>query len=119
MKFSYIILVIALLIKISGFSQNNGIYELNNTDNLMTSEVKNILEKDLKSKRIVLLGESAHHIGSDFLAKTDFVKYLVTEQGYKNIAFESDFFALYFDHNKNNVWPIGHGLPNVKNFSIF
>ena len=51
------------------------------------------------------LGESAHHMGSDFLAKTEFVKYLVNEKGYKDIVFDSDFFGLYFDHKKYNIFP--------------
>ncbi|MDN3677101.1 erythromycin esterase family protein [Flavobacterium paronense] len=72
---------------------------------LLTPEVKNIITQDLLNKRIVFLGESEHHIGSDFLAKTEFVKYLVTEHQYQNIAFESDFFALYFEHEQKNTFP--------------
>ena len=34
----------------------------------------------------------------------EFVKYLVLEKGYKDIAFEGDFFGLYFDHNKINLY---------------
>ncbi|WP_176219021.1 erythromycin esterase family protein [Zunongwangia atlantica] len=78
---------------------------MDSIDNLLTDEVKNIVSENLKKRRIVFLGESAHHIGSDFLAKTEFVKYLVNEKGYKNIVFESDFFGLYFDHKKYNIFP--------------
>src|SRR5690606_8309271 len=58
------------------------------------------LDANLTDKKVVFLGESEHHIGSDFLAKTEFVKYLVLEKGYKDIAFEADFFGLYFEHDK-------------------
>lgn len=80
------------------------IYELNSMDNLLTKEVKEIIDQNLVDKRIVFLGEAEHHIGSDFLAKTEFVKYLVKEHNYKDIAFESDFFGLYFEHDKRNIY---------------
>lgn len=83
---------------------NDYTYKLNPTDNLLTKEVKNVLDSNLVNKRVVFLGESEHHIGSDFLAKTEFVKYLVLEKGYKDIVFEGDFFGLYFDHNKINLF---------------
>ena len=74
-------------------------------DNLLTKEVKEIITQNLTDKKVVFLGEAEHHIGSDFLAKTEFVKYLVKEHNYKDIAFESDFFGLYFEHNKRNIYP--------------
>ncbi len=80
------------------------IYELNSIKNLLTEEVKDILDTYLTDKKVVFLGEAEHHISSDFLAKTEFVKYLVLEKGYKDIAFEGDFFGLYFDHNKINLY---------------
>ncbi|MFI1743833.1 erythromycin esterase family protein [Thalassobellus sediminis] len=79
-------------------------YELNALENLLTEDVKDIIGKNISNKRVVFLGEAEHHIGSDFLAKTEFVKYLVLEKGYKDIAFEGDFFGLYFDHNKINLF---------------
>lgn len=83
---------------------DENIYELNSIENLLTEEVKDILDTNLTDKKVVFLGEAEHHIGSDFLAKTEFVKYLVLEKGYKDIAFEGDFFGLYFDHNKINLY---------------
>ena len=80
------------------------IHELNSMENLLTEDVKEILDANLTDKKIVFLGEAEHHIGSDFLAKTEFVKYLVLEKGYKDIAFEGDFFGLYFDHKKINLY---------------
>ncbi|WP_298550363.1 erythromycin esterase family protein [uncultured Algibacter sp.] len=80
------------------------IHELNSMKNLLTEDVKNILDTNLTDKKIVFLGEAEHHIASDFKAKTEFVKYLVLKHGYKDIAFESDFFGLYFDHNKRNIF---------------
>lgn len=84
------------------------IYELNSIEKLLTDDVKKIMDDNLVDKKVVFLGESNHYFGADLLAKTEFVKYLVLEQGYKNIVFESDFFGLYFDHNKNienNLYP--------------
>ncbi|MDX8552628.1 erythromycin esterase family protein [Tenacibaculum sp. 1B UA] len=87
------------------FSQvENEIYELNSINNLLTNEVKIIINHNISKKQTVFLGEAVHYSGSDFLAKTEFVKLLVTEHGYKDIAFESDFFALLFDHNKRNLY---------------
>jgi len=80
------------------------IYELNSMKNLLTKDVKAIIDINLKNRKVVFLGEAEHHIGSDFLAKTEFVKYLVKEHNYKDIAFESDFFGLYFEHNKRNIF---------------
>jgi erythromycin esterase len=79
------------------------VYELNSIDNLLTNQVKEILDKNLIGKRVVFLGESEHQIGSEFLVKTEFVKYLVLQKGYKDIAFESDFFGLLFEHDKRNI----------------
>ncbi|OAD41340.1 hypothetical protein LPB303_15540 [Polaribacter atrinae] len=101
----------ALLLSILFFSNQiifsqieKDIYELNSINNLLTDEVKIVIEHNVSEKQTVFLGESVHYSGSDFLAKTEFVKYLVTEHGYKDIAFESDFFALLFDHNKHNLY---------------
>ncbi|WMI67781.1 erythromycin esterase family protein [Mangrovimonas sp. YM274] len=80
------------------------IHELNSMESLLTKDVKEILDSNLAGKKVVFLGEAEHHIGSDFLAKTQFVKYLVLEKGYKDIAFEADFFGLYFEHDKINLY---------------
>jgi erythromycin esterase len=96
--------LIFILISYS-LNAQKAIFELDSIQKLLTPEVKKIIAKDILNKRIVFLGESEHHIGSDFLAKTELVKYLVTEQNYSNIAFESDFFALYFEHDQKNTFP--------------
>lgn len=80
------------------------IHELNALDNLLTEEVKKIIDLNIINKPTVFLGEAVHYSGSDFLAKTEFVKYLVTVHGYKDIAFESDFFGLQFNHSKSNLY---------------
>ena len=80
-------------------------YQMNSIENLLTEEVKEVLAHNLSDKKTVFLGESNHYFGSDLLAKTEFVKYLVLEKGYKDIVFEGDFFGLYFDHNKRNLYP--------------
>lgn len=106
-NFKLIILSIffSMVISNSANSQvDNHLFELNQMDSLLTLDVRQNLKKNLENKRVIFLGESEHHIGSDFLAKTEFVKFLVEEEGYKDIVFESDFFGLYFDHKKNNVF---------------
>lgn len=47
------------------------------------------LRQELKDKQIVVLGESLHHDGSTFLAKTRLVKFLHQELGFNTIFFES------------------------------
>ena len=95
------------------------IHELNSLENLLTKEVKEILDTNLTNKKVVFLGEAEHHIGSDFLAKTEFVKYLVLEKGYKDIAFEGDFFGLYFDHYKINLYSFWSRSLQCKNLFEF
>jgi len=94
-------------------------YELGAMESLLTSDVKEVLNNNLKDKKVVFLGESGHFVGSDFLAKTEFVKYLVLKKGYKDIAFESDFFALYFNHSKEHVlsaWSKSNQCKELFNF---
>ncbi|PQJ21001.1 erythromycin esterase family protein [Tenacibaculum sp. SG-28] len=87
------------------FSQiEKDIHELNSIDNLLTEEVKKVIDKNISEEQIVFLGEAVHYCGTDFLAKTELVKHLVLKHGYKDIAFESDFFALLFDHDKRNLY---------------
>jgi erythromycin esterase len=82
------------------------VLELNRIDSLLTRDAKTILDKGVNQNQIIFLGESEHHIGSDLLAKTEFVKYLVSKHNIRNIVFEADFFALYFEHDKRNVYPL-------------
>lgn len=89
------------------FSQiEKDIHELNSINNLLTEDVKKVINKNISEKQTVFLGEAVHYSGTDFLAKTEFVKHLVIEHGYRDIAFESDFFALLFDHDKRNLYTI-------------
>ncbi len=83
-----------------------GIYKLRSIDSLLSKEVEFILDKRIADKRVIFLGEAEHHIGSDFLSKTQFIKYLVTKHGFRDIAFEGDFFALYHEHDQKNLFPI-------------
>lgn len=102
------LLPVILFIYQTLYSQiENNIYELNSLDNnFLTENVKKIIDQNIQGKQTVFLGESVHSSGSEFLAKTQFVKYLVTEHGYKDIAFEANFISLLFNHNKRN-------LPNI------
>lgn len=77
---------------------------LNPIDTLLNQDAKKELSLQIAEKDMVFLGESEHHIGSNFLAKTEFVKFLVLEHGYKNIAFEGDFFALHNTNDKKNLF---------------
>lgn len=100
-----LLLIIILFLNQILFSQiEENTYELNSLNNLLTEDVKNIISQNINEKQTVFLGESVHYSGSDFIAKTEFIKYLVTEHGFKDIVFESDFFALLFDHNKRNLY---------------
>ena len=78
---------------------------MNPIDSLLNQNAKKELSLQIAEKDMIFLGESEHHIGSDFLAKTEFVKFLVLKHGYKNIAFEGDFFALYNTNDKNFLFP--------------
>ena len=98
--------LVFLLFIIVWSQRMEGQYKLNVVESLLTHEVQELLDKNIAVKRVVFLGESEHHIGSDLLAKTEFVKYLVLKHGYKDIAFEGDFFALYFEHSKQNLFPM-------------
>lgn len=98
-------LLCLLFLSYSVHSQiKENLYQLNTLDTLLTDKVKGVLHQNLQGKQVVFLGEAVHYSGSDFLAKAEFVKYLVTEEGYTEIAFESDFFALLFDHDKRNLY---------------
>lgn len=102
------IILIFLFISIHFVSAQSrvGVYRLNNSDSLISDELKSRLTEELINKDVVFLGESEHHIGSDFIAKTQFVKYLVLEHNFTEIAFEADFFALYQTNSKNNIFPL-------------
>ncbi len=101
----------ALLLSILFFSNQiifsqieKNIYELNSINELLTDEVKKVIDYNIREKQTIFLGESVHYSGSDFIAKTELIKYLVIEHNYKDIAFESDFFALLFEHDKRNLY---------------
>lgn len=103
MKKTLILFTLMLTLSRVSAQVEKNIYELNQTDKLLTADVEGVLNRNLKGKKVVFLGESNHYFGSDLTAKTEFVKYLVLKEGYKDIVFEDDFFALYFDHDKKNL----------------
>ena len=98
------IIILAFFLTNLVFGQKS-VFKLNTMDDLLSDEVKTELSLAISNKDMVFLGESEHHIGSDFEAKTQFVKFLVSKHGFKHIVFEGDFFALNFTHDKNNLWP--------------
>ena len=83
----------------------DNVYKLSDKE-IISQSVKDILSKNIKDKQFVLLGESFHKSGADLRKKTDFVKYLVKEHKFENIIFESDFFALYNKHDRNNLYGV-------------
>lgn len=100
-----VLLKILLFFAQSIFSQiEHNVYDLNSINNLLTDQVKKVIDENTVENKTIFLGEAVHYSGSDFLAKAEFVKYLVSNHGYKDIAFESDFFALLFDHKKKNLY---------------
>ena len=100
----FLFLSLLFQIQILSAQIKQNIHELNQLENLITDNVKAIIDENIGNRQVVFLGEAVHFSGSDLLAKTEFVKYLVNKHGYKDIAFESDFFALLFDHNKRNLY---------------
>ncbi|MCO7184273.1 erythromycin esterase family protein [Tenacibaculum sp. XPcli2-G] len=116
----YFLLLITCLFNHILFSQIEGsIYKLDSLNNLLTDNIKKNIDKNIIDKKIVFLGEATHYNGSDFLAKTEFVKYLVNQHNYKNIAFESDFFALLFDHDKRNLYSMWSKSKQCKELFTF
>ncbi len=82
------------------------VYELSDSSDILSETVKTIISKNIDNKQFVFLGESFHRSGADLRKKTDFVKYLVKEEGFENIIFESDFYALYNEHQQSHLYGI-------------
>lgn len=82
------------------------VYELSDSSNILSEKVKTIISRNIDDKQFVFLGESFHRSGADLRKKTDFVKYLVKEKGFENIIFESDFYALYNEHQQSHLYAI-------------
>ena len=102
---NYLHILLVLVYTHFAFGQiEKNIHSLNALDDLLTEEVKSIIDQNIAETPTVFLGEAVHFSGSDFLAKAEVVKYLVEKHGYKNIAFESDFFGLFFQHDKHNLY---------------
>jgi len=85
----------------------DNIYQIDSIDPLDSNfNDLNFLQEVFQGVDVVLLGEQAHGEGSVTLAKTRLIKYLIEEQGFNIIAFESGFFgtylAEYFIKNQQN-----------------
>ncbi|WP_442846228.1 erythromycin esterase family protein [Leeuwenhoekiella sp. H156] len=86
------------------FSQiEKSTYTLLSANGDLSEEMKALIQKNVENKRFVFLGESFHKSGADLIYKTKFVKYLVDELGYRDVIFESDFYGLYIDKDKQNI----------------
>lgn len=82
------------------------VYELSDSSANISETVKTIISRNIHNKQFVFLGESFHRSGADLRKKTDFVKYLVQEEGFEDIIFESDFYALYNEHQQSHLYAI-------------
>ena len=95
MKMRTIILIFLISLTKLSFAQiESNTYQLNTLENLLTDDVKKIISYNIENKSVVFLGESAHHMGSDFLAKTEFVKYLVNEKATKTSFLKAIFWIV-------------------------
>ena len=116
----YFLLLIIFSFNYVLFSQvKQSVYKLDSLNNLLTEKVKKNIGHNIENKKVIFLGEAVHHNGADFLAKTEFIKYLVNQHNYKDIAFESDFFALLFNHNKNNLYSMWSKSIQCKELFLF
>ena len=57
-----------------------------------------LISRKIGDAKIVLLGEQTHGHGTTFIAKTKVIKYLIENNGFDVIAFESSFYEL------NKIW---------------
>lgn len=119
MKKLYLLFILFFYCQFFYAQIEENLYELGTLDNLLTEDVKQVIDQNITKKPTVFLGEAVHYSGSDLLAKTKFVKYLVKEHGYKDIVFESDFFALLFDHSKNNLYKMWASSDQCKSLMTF
>ena len=62
---------------------------------IYNSEDFRFLEKELKDVQILLLGEITHNDGNVFELKTEIIKYLYNQMGFKTIAFESGTYEMW------------------------
>ncbi|PZW42593.1 erythromycin esterase [Mesonia algae] len=119
MRKSVLLSIFFFLNQITSSQIKKNVYELNSINELLTVEVKKMIDLNINKKQTVFLGEAVHYSGSDFLAKIEFVKYLVIEHDYKDIAFESDFFALLFEHEKRNLYKMWSESNQCKELFVF
>lgn len=71
---------------------NPEIFEL--PDNLTANDFS-FLKDELKGVQVVMLGENTHFDGNVFEAKTEIIKFLYQEMGFKTIAFESGVYDVW------------------------
>lgn len=76
------------------YAQTDLIETINISD-IYNSEDFSFLEKELKDAQIVLLGEITHNDGNVFELKTEIIKYLYNNMGFKTIAFESGTYEMW------------------------
>lgn len=83
-----------LLIPVSGYTQTTEIKWINRNAHEIKSQGDNFedlsfLSKILNNKTIIGLGEASHGTQEFYVQKSRLVKYLVTKQGYRLLAFEA------------------------------
>lgn len=107
------------------FAQNDIIKTINFSDDYT------FLQKELKGVQIVMLGERTHNDGNVFELKTDIIKYLYKEMGFRTIAFESGTYELWKAEQeikigksatkafKNSIFPIWSETLEFQSFITF
>lgn len=105
MKIAFLVILFLIHCTVQGQIQEN-VYPVSTEIEDISSSVKSIISKNIKDKQFVFLGESFHKSGADLRMKSVFVKYLIEEEGFENIIFESDFYALFIEHSKTNIYGI-------------
>lgn len=78
-----------------------------------------VLKQSLSHKRIVSLGEATHGTREFFHYKDRLIRFLVSELGYKAIAFEADFSDVqnldaYINHKTEKISTVQGGFPLIQ-----
>lgn len=99
----YILFIFLLLLTLSTTAQRQGLIDLETPTTPI--EKWGFLQKILKNKRIVALGESLHGVKEYNTTKIELIQYLHEELGYNVIALESDVARNYLGNTQRSHIP--------------